>query len=175
MEYNPLIDVFMGDRRTAIQEVSFVERWVRTGKAYYVANPVAILTSVATFLIIGDRDLAAGSVVALIAISCMPYHARRVEGMRRGNYDGPLSDGVNYNSSHTAVTRKLWSCKSMKIQGLKWRGEGYLFSRWSLKTRKLYTSRSAQTSQSARNTKSSHTASHTGCPGVHPVQFLEAA
>jgi hypothetical protein len=77
----------MGDRRTAIQEVSFVERWVRTGKAYYVANFVAILTSVAIFLIMGDREVAAVSVVSLtltLFISCMPYHARRVERNRRG-------------------------------------------------------------------------------------------
>jgi hypothetical protein len=84
MEYNPLIEVFMGDGRRAVQEFSFVERWARTGKAYYAANVVAILTSGATFLIIGDRDLAAVSVVALIAISCMPYHARRVERIQRG-------------------------------------------------------------------------------------------
>jgi hypothetical protein len=50
----------------------------------------------------------------------------------------------------------------MKTQGIKWCGEGDLFSRWSLKTRKLYTLRKAQSSESARNTKSSHTASHTG-------------
>jgi hypothetical protein len=52
----------------------------------------------------------------------------------------------------------------MKIQGLKWCGEGDLFSRWSLKTRKLYTSQKARSSQSATNTKSSHTLSHTGVP-----------
>ena len=73
----------MGDRRTA-GRVSFFERWVRTGKAYYAANFVAIITSVTTFLIIGDRDLAAVSVVALIAIVCTPYHAHRVETIRRG-------------------------------------------------------------------------------------------
>jgi hypothetical protein len=50
----------------------------------------------------------------------------------------------------------------MKIQGIKWCGEGDLFSRWSLKTRNLYTLRSAKSSESVRNTKSSHTASHTG-------------
>jgi hypothetical protein len=74
----------MGDRRTATQEVSSVERWVRTGKAYYVANLVAMLASVAVFLIVGGRDMAVVSVVCLTAISCMPYHARRVERIRRG-------------------------------------------------------------------------------------------
>lgn len=54
----------------------------------------------------------------------------------------------------------------MKIQGIKWCGEGDLFSRWSLKTRKLYTSRRAQSSESARNTKSSHTLSHTAVSEV---------
>jgi hypothetical protein len=49
----------------------------------------------------------------------------------------------------------------MKIREIKWCGEGDLFSRWSLKTRKLYTLRRAETSRSARRTKSSHTVSHT--------------
>jgi hypothetical protein len=53
----------------------------------------------------------------------------------------------------------------MKRQELKWCGEGDLFSRPLLKTRKLYTSRSSQSSQSATNTKSSHTASHTARNG----------
>jgi hypothetical protein len=43
-----------------------------------------------------------------------------------------------------------------------WCGEGDLFSRPPLKTRKLYTSQRAKSAQRARNTKSSHTASHTG-------------
>ena len=73
----------MGDKRTVVQELSFVERRVRTGKAYYVANIVAILTSAAVLLIVGGRDMAAVSVVCLTAISCMPFHARRVERMRR--------------------------------------------------------------------------------------------
>jgi hypothetical protein len=53
----------------------------------------------------------------------------------------------------------------MKRQELKWCGEGDLFSRPLLKTRKLYTSRSSQSSQSATNTKSSHTVSHTAVFG----------
>ena len=44
----------------------------------------------------------------------------------------------------------------------KWCGEGDLFSCGVLKTRKLYTSRRAQSSESARRTNPSHTASHTG-------------
>jgi hypothetical protein len=66
------------------RRVSFMERWVRTGKAYYVASLVAILTSAAVFLVIGGRDMAAVSVACLAAISCVPYHARRVETIRRG-------------------------------------------------------------------------------------------
>jgi hypothetical protein len=50
----------------------------------------------------------------------------------------------------------------MKLQGLKWCGEGDLFSRRVLKTSKLYTRQSSQSSRSARSTKSSHTVSHTG-------------
>ena len=69
---------------TAIQESSFVERWVRSGKAYYAANLVAILTSAAVFQIIGGPDMAVVSVIALAAISCLPYHARRVERIQRG-------------------------------------------------------------------------------------------
>jgi hypothetical protein len=49
----------------------------------------------------------------------------------------------------------------MKKQGIKWCGEGDLFSSRVLKTRNLYTLRRAQSSKSARRTKSSHTASHT--------------
>jgi hypothetical protein len=52
----------------------------------------------------------------------------------------------------------------MKIREIKWCGEGDLFSRWSLKTRKLYTSRRAEKSKRARYTKSSHTVSHTALP-----------
>jgi hypothetical protein len=50
----------------------------------------------------------------------------------------------------------------MKLQSLKWCGEGDLFSRGVLKTSKLYTSQSSESSESARSTKSSHTVSHTG-------------
>lgn len=74
----------MGVKGTAIQELSWVERWVRTGKAYYVANLVAILTSAAVFLIIGGRDMAAVSVICLTAVSCIPHNARRREKIRRG-------------------------------------------------------------------------------------------
>jgi len=49
----------------------------------------------------------------------------------------------------------------MKTKQIKWCGEGDLFSCGSLKTRKLYTSRRAQSSKSARSTNLSHTASHT--------------
>ena len=45
---------------------------------------MAILTIAAVFLIIGGRDMAAVSIVCLTAISFMPYHARRVERIRRG-------------------------------------------------------------------------------------------
>jgi hypothetical protein len=63
----------------------------------------------------------------------------------------------------------------MKIQWLKWCGEGDLFSSRVLKTRKLYTLRRAESSKSARSTKSSHTASHTGLLTVHRKQLREAA
>jgi hypothetical protein len=49
----------------------------------------------------------------------------------------------------------------MKIQQLKWCGEGDLLSCGALKRRKLYTSRSPENTKSARNTNPSHTASHT--------------
>lgn len=62
----------------------------------------------------------------------------------------------------------------MILQEIKWCGEGDLFSRWSLKTRKLYTSRRPQSSQSARNTKSSHTRSHTDAFEAHPVEVQAA-
>jgi hypothetical protein len=55
----------------------------------------------------------------------------------------------------------------MKIQELKWCGEGDLFSPGLLKTRKLYTSRRAKSSESATNTKSSHAVSHTGISNAH--------
>jgi hypothetical protein len=74
----------MGVKRTAIQEFTFVERWVRTGKAYYVANLVAILTSAAIFVIVGGRDMAAVSIACLTAVSGLSYDARRVEKIRRG-------------------------------------------------------------------------------------------
>ena len=61
-----------------------MERWVRTGKAYYVASLVAILTSAAVFLVIGGREMAVVSVVCLTAISYMPHNARRIERIRRG-------------------------------------------------------------------------------------------
>jgi hypothetical protein len=50
----------------------------------------------------------------------------------------------------------------MKLKEVLWCGEGDLFSCRALKRRKLYTSRSRQNTKSARNTNSSHTASHTG-------------
>jgi hypothetical protein len=50
----------------------------------------------------------------------------------------------------------------MILKGLKWCGEGDLFYRPALKTRKLYTSRIPKYTRSARNTRLSHTASHTG-------------
>jgi hypothetical protein len=74
----------MSDRRMATQEVGLVERWVRTGKAYYVSNLVAILTSAALILIVGGRDVVVVSVICLTAISGMSYDARRVERIRRG-------------------------------------------------------------------------------------------
>jgi hypothetical protein len=46
-----------------------------------------------------------------------------------------------------------------------WCGEGDLFSRPTLKTRKLYTSRRAKNTKSARSTRLSHTASHTMVAG----------
>jgi hypothetical protein len=51
-----------------------------------------------------------------------------------------------------------------------WCGEGDLFSRPPLKTRKLYTPQSTKSSKSARRTKSSHTASHTGSPPTRNCQ-----
>jgi len=66
------------------QEVSFVERWVRTGKAYYVANLMAILTTAAVFLIIGGRDMTAVSVLCLAAISGLSYDAHRTQTIQRG-------------------------------------------------------------------------------------------
>ncbi len=75
----------MSDRRTATQEVSFVERWVHSGKACYVANFVAVFTSVTVFLIIGGFEMAAVSVVCLTAISfSISDNAGRVERIRRG-------------------------------------------------------------------------------------------
>jgi hypothetical protein len=50
----------------------------------------------------------------------------------------------------------------MKRKQKKWCGEGDLFSCGVLKTRKLYTLRRRQSSESARRTNLSHTASHTG-------------
>lgn len=80
-----LLEVFMGDRRITIQELSFVERWVRTGKAYDIACVLAILTSVAIFLVFGGRDISAVSVVYLIILSfSIPYNSRRAEKIRRG-------------------------------------------------------------------------------------------
>ena len=89
-------------------------------------------------------------------------HYRKWSKGRQANIDRLMFAHFQTAPVTVAVTRKLWSCKLMKIQGLKWCGEGDLFSRWSLKTRKLYTSQRRQSSQRARNTKSSHTASHTG-------------
>jgi hypothetical protein len=66
------------------QAVGFVERWVRTGKAYYVANLVAILSSAAVFLMVGGRDMVVVSVICLTAISGVSYDARRLERIRGG-------------------------------------------------------------------------------------------
>jgi len=49
----------------------------------------------------------------------------------------------------------------VEIQYINWCGEGDLFSGPVLIRRKLYTSRIAENSKSARSTKSSHTLSHT--------------
>jgi hypothetical protein len=59
----------------------------------------------------------------------------------------------------------------MKQQDLKWCGEGDLFSRPTLKTRKLYTSRRSRNSKRARNTESSHTVSHTGPDPPHAFRM----
>jgi hypothetical protein len=63
----------------------------------------------------------------------------------------------------------------MKIKYIKWCGEGDLFSLGALKTRNLYTLRSAQSSKRARNTKSSHTFSHTGLQSLVVDQNCDAA
>ena len=49
---------------------------------------------------------------------------------------------------------------------ISWCGEGDLFCRTALKTRKLYTSRRPKNTRSARNTRLSHTASHTAGASV---------
>src|ERR1019366_10596363 len=63
-----------------------------------------------------------------------------------------------------------------------WCGEGDLFSRTALKTRKLYTTQSSQNSRSARRTRLSHTVCHTarvlrhwnGCASPGSEQFLHS-
>jgi hypothetical protein len=52
----------------------------------------------------------------------------------------------------------------MSLRGLVWCGEGDLFSDPALILRKLYTSRRRRNTKSARNTRLSHTASHTTTP-----------
>ena len=47
-------------------------------------------------------------------------------GQHRPAHDRAFPDGGRYKSSHTAVTRKNGGCKLMKIQELKWCGEGDL-------------------------------------------------
>jgi hypothetical protein len=54
-----------------------------------------------------------------------------------------------------------------------WCGEGDLFSRTTLKTRKLYTTQSSQNTRSARSTPPSHTTSHTAW--FSALQYIAAA
>lgn len=71
--------------------------------------------------------------------------------------------GVVHKTVHTPMFDLLGNVYRVGITRLEsWRGEGDLFSPASLKTRKLYTFKRAENSESARNTKSSHTVSHTG-------------
>ena len=76
----------MGDQRITLGELSFVERWVRSGKAYYAANLIATLGIAAVgsiFAIIGGRELAIIPVFALISVASLPAHARRAEKTQR--------------------------------------------------------------------------------------------
>ena len=67
----------------------------------------------------------------------------------------------------------------MSPKGLNWCGEGDLFSRSALKTSKLYKPRTTQNTQSATNTRLSHTASHTaqnaGCNRLAAASPHDAA
>jgi len=63
----------------------FFVRWARTEKAISIASCLGILASIVAFLAMGDKDVAAMSIFGLVVVlASMPYHARRVERMRRG-------------------------------------------------------------------------------------------